>query len=1550
MQKRVEIYLLKLNKGHRFRQNLRHILLVLSMLVILGVFWWLKLTGITMAGEAFCGNAEHVHSEKCMQRTLLCTLQEESPKANDTVTQNSGNGEISFTSGEEAAVFVDEPQVGADSSAANMDFSFSSGETEAESSGYNLEAQNTQSAGTAGHIHTDACYGMVQVCGMTEHIHEAGCYSDVTADIENSDDWEMSLEGVDRSGSTAENVVQAARSQLGYQESIRNFTVDANGIRRGITRYGQWYGNPYGDWSAMFASFCLHYAGVEDLPANAGPESMRLEWEAEGLYKNAQEYTPQAGNLLFLHREITEDRILEAQGTDSGEGNIPQRQTEPVNTAPSVEEIEPADAAEFFTSGNTDSQAGTESSGTGEEFAGNTELSEPAGDTELFTAEAAEHTESSADVEIFTGAQADGGTAGNTDSSADAETFTGVQAEGNAEPAEDTASGTSETSEEMEIFRAESTEHTNTTETTEDIEIFQNSAAPAGANAVAIITGIGENGITVIEGDLHNTAVETTYALDDPAILGYGLVPEVSDYVALLAAPSGAEFLARTVTYKADMFNESSVFVVYTNYNGNYYAIDGSGNAVPVYIENGNILTDFADPNLLLWKFTRDNNGYRITNLGNGRYLHPFRNNSGNGVITSNAWPTAVNDYNGGARLSHTSDQAYVRLNANSQKFEVTSNWWEPSVFQFGETSMRTVWLDGTNGNLMALTGAPNKKYTVYQGGTLTLPTRFQSPSKYSYVLRGWYDVLNSRYYLPGETVTVNDNMVFYADWAAASYDIGFYNGQVADTLSTNAFITTHVFDYGILFNVMSSHITSKTVNENTHTETWSLVSNGTVPYHNDPYHNENTLNFIFRDWDTNNKISYPLQTNDRNTYQDAEVAGGQISRGLYNSSLHDLLFNTGTSYNPQTGEGVIGKTYLGQGDHLFQYEDDPSSPNYGYYYYDSMRNAASYNQSDQRFYVYDYLECTTDSYNNGETGESSDFLPLNSPYANINGQQIPTYRYSGINGEYNNDTEHYRYDAKNGTNNDNSNKNVTANYGFGMSIDIDFYLPDKPGGSGNKDVHGKDLHFKFSGDDDVWILIDEKLVLDIGGIHGVKRGDINFTSGVVTVEGNPVKTITDFSAGAHTLTVLYLERGSSQSNCAIYFNLAPRYHFSIQKEDILTREILNGAQFSVFMDEDCKNPAELWESSEAYHANEDSSNVFTVVNGTAEMWGMVAGATYYIKETQGPNAKGYGCASGIIRVSLNKDGAASYHVDVMKDENGKLSAGFTVHGFRIDEETQKAYIIVTNASAATTETTTVQVRKKWQDAENHSDDYVKVYLTVTDAEGRVSRIRETILSAKNDWRYQWSNLPKYKYESDGKTEIVYGVEEAYTPGYMAQVFQPLVETEVDTTETIPVEKLGWQITNIPLEKETSLTVQKNWEFPEDVDESVYEQEKVTVKLLANGTDTGRSEILTLKNDWSAVFRGLPYADAEGKVISYTVKEIPVSDQWQVTYGSITSSGLNPPTYSTVVTNTWRTGGPELPATGFGHRLVFFLCGFMIMLVSAGYGCFRRWKQKGGAR
>lgn len=132
----------------------------------------------------------------------------------------------------------------------------------------------------------------------------------------------------------------------------------------------------------------------------------------------------------------------------------------------------------------------------------------------------------------------------------------------------------------------------------------------------------------------------------------------------------------------------------------------------------------------------------------------------------------------------------------------------------------------------------------------------------------------------------------------------------------------------------------------------------------------------------------------------------------------------------------------------------------------------------------------------------------------------------------------------------------------FGMNMGVNFYM--------TKDgkINNQDIQFNFSGDDDVWVFVDGKLVLDIGGIHDAVAGSINFRTGAANVYvgktstidknksiGNIYETLFGTTAKAwreqdkmHTLQVFYLERGAGVSNCKIGFNLPLQDTLEVKK------------------------------------------------------------------------------------------------------------------------------------------------------------------------------------------------------------------------------------------------------------------------------------------------------------------------------------------------------------------------------------------------------------------
>lgn len=136
-----------------------------------------------------------------------------------------------------------------------------------------------------------------------------------------------------------------------------------------------------------------------------------------------------------------------------------------------------------------------------------------------------------------------------------------------------------------------------------------------------------------------------------------------------------------------------------------------------------------------------------------------------------------------------------------------------------------------------------------------------------------------------------------------------------------------------------------------------------------------------------------------------------------------------------------------------------------------------------------------------------------------------------------------------------NARSGKNYNFGFGARIGFDFYLPED---GLLTDAEGKShpVTFSFSGDDDVWVFIDGKLALDVGGDHGKVEGDLDFhdlTAHVSSVKqsraGQNVKRgpqTTKFAMDTrkgklHRLTMYYLERGMWESNLKIEYSLSPK-------------------------------------------------------------------------------------------------------------------------------------------------------------------------------------------------------------------------------------------------------------------------------------------------------------------------------------------------------------------------------------------------------------------------
>lgn len=361
--------------------------LALAMITTLFVNWQLHGVGISMTAQYQCGEEEHTHTADCYTKVLTCGYEEGELENADELAAAAATSQptveaepaplslepvIEFvphehtedcytevqtlTCMEEEHVHGDDcfdPEDGSlicdkfehthDESCYTTEYELTCGLEEGELVEQVVEP--TQSAELAAmavaepvaleptvdtvepiyHHHTDACYEEVLTCPLPEHHHTVACLSDTSADVETPEEWQAANAEAVMTGNWDEDLLSVAKTQLGYEQSEKNFEIDpADGVTlRYYSRYGQSYGNPYGEWDVMFLSYCLKYAGIPQsaIPQEASVLALRssmsdMDWLLDGEDGSAAN----VGDIVIYNKYVTRTVAVDSSADGAADG------------------------------------------------------------------------------------------------------------------------------------------------------------------------------------------------------------------------------------------------------------------------------------------------------------------------------------------------------------------------------------------------------------------------------------------------------------------------------------------------------------------------------------------------------------------------------------------------------------------------------------------------------------------------------------------------------------------------------------------------------------------------------------------------------------------------------------------------------------------------------------------------------------------------------------------------------------------------------------------------------------------------------------------------------------------------------------------------------------------------------------------------------------------------------------------------------------------------------------------------------------------------------
>lgn len=367
----------------------------------------------------------------------------------------------------------------------------------------------------------------------------------------------------------------------------------------------------------------------------------------------------------------------------------------------------------------------------------------------------------------------------------------------------------------------------------------------------------------------------------------------------------------------------------------------------------------------------------------------------------------------------------------------------------------------------------------------------------------------------------------------------------------------------------------------------------------------------------------------------------------------------------------------------------------------------------------------------------------------------------------------------------------------FGMQLSLDFYMVS--------DYEGP-LEYYFFGDDDLWVYLDGKLICDLGGVHTAVGEYTNLWDYIQ--KGDSKK---------HTLAIYYTERGASGSTCWMHFNLphpiagatpdSDRGDLTVEKQ-VVNSDLRQRYYFEITLTDEYGTilPRRYDYITNSGRKGLIGSSGLTSESGDGEFYllpgesitikGIPKDTNYTIREVRTVAHELNGATIPLDHFAISSSGETG-EIIAKTEVNAKFTNVYN-HTFA---KVEKVWDDDNNSAGTRPEKVTVKLNAKTSNGTDCSD-YIKSILPNTEF--------EVDLNADNEWKYEWTNLPRCVMNSPEMTtatsdEIIYTIDEIQTEELAENYFVLSKVVRDNTTIITNAIYKNIELTKVDTEDETKL-------------------------------------------------------------------------------------------------------------------------------------------------